>query len=251
MNISLANQSGADACTPDKNSVPAGPVTFSIKNESAAGITEVELIKDQRILGEKENLAPGLDPVTFTLTLDGGTYQLYCPGAGTDHVDFTVTGAAAAAPTGSAQSILAQGTKDYAAYVVTQVDQMNTAVAELNTAVQAGDVDAAKSGLRQGPPVLRARRVRHRGFRAPRLPARGQRGQPRLPDRHARVDPGRRRGRLVGLPRRRARPVAGRGDHRRDQEVQLRPGHQRRQAAGCRRRPWSTAPKTSPTVRRA
>ena len=144
VNITLANQSGTDACTPDTNSVPAGPVTFSVKNESAAGITEVELLKDQRILGEKENLAPGLAPVTFTLTLDGGSYQLYCPGAGQDHLDFTVTGQAAGTPTGSAQTILAAGTKDYAAYVVTQVDQMNGAVAELNTAVQAGDVEAAK-----------------------------------------------------------------------------------------------------------
>ena len=145
VNITLANQSGTDVCTPDKNSVPAGPVTFTVKNESAAGITELELLKDQRILGEKENLAPGLDPVTFTLTLDGGSYQLYCPGADQDHVDFTVTGAAAAAPTGTAQSILAQGSKDYAAYVVGQVDSLNTSVGELNTAVQSGNVDEAKT----------------------------------------------------------------------------------------------------------
>jgi iron uptake system component EfeO len=170
VNVSLANQSGADACTPDKNSVPAGPVTFSIKNESAAGITEVELLKDQRILGEKENLAPGLDPVTFTLTLDGGTYQLYCPGAGTDHVDFTVTGAAAAAPTGSAQSILAQGTKDYATYVVTQVDQMNTAVGELNTAVQAGNVDAAKQAYGKARPYYERAESAIEGFVLPGFP---------------------------------------------------------------------------------
>ena len=145
MTITLANTSGADTCTPDKNSLPAGPVTVTVKNESAAGITEIELLKDQRILGEKENLAPGLAPVSFTLTLDGGTHQIYCPGADTDHVDFMVTGRAAAAPTGSAQSILAQGTKDYAAYVSGQIDSMNTAVGELNSAVQAGDVDRAKA----------------------------------------------------------------------------------------------------------
>jgi iron uptake system component EfeO len=155
--------SGTDACTPDKNSVPAGPVTFSVKNESAAGITEVELLKDQRILGEKENLAPGLDPVTFTLTLDGGTYQIYCPGAGTDHVDFTVTGEAAA-PTGSAQTILAQGTKDYAAYVATQVDQMTVAVGDLNTAVQAGNVDAAKQAYGKARPYYERAESAIEGF---------------------------------------------------------------------------------------
>jgi iron uptake system component EfeO len=143
--ITLANASGTDTCAADTSSVPAGPVTFTVKNESAAGITEFELLKDQRIVGEKENLAPGLAPVSFTVTLDGGSYQLYCPGADQDHVPFTVTGQAAAEPTGSAQSILADGTKTYAAYVVTQVDEMNTAVADLDKAVQAGNMDAAKS----------------------------------------------------------------------------------------------------------
>jgi iron uptake system component EfeO len=170
VNITLANQSGSDACTPDTNSVPAGPVTFTVKNESAAGITEVELLKDQRILGEKENLAPGLAPVTFTLTLDGGTYQLYCPGAGQDHIDFTVTGQAAAAPTGSAQTILAAGTKDYAAYVVTQVDQMYGAVGELNTAVQAGDVEAAKAAYAKARPYYERAESAIEGFVLPGFP---------------------------------------------------------------------------------
>ncbi len=167
VNVVLANQSGTDTCTPDKNSVPAGPVTFSVKNESAAGITELELLKDQRILGEKENLAPGLAPVTFTLTLDGGSYQLYCPGAGEDHVDFTVTGAAAAAPTGSAQTILAQGTKDYAAYVITQVDQMNVAVGALDKAVQAGNVDEAKAAYGKARPYYERAESAIEGFVLP------------------------------------------------------------------------------------
>lgn len=170
VNITLANQSGTDACTPDSNSVPAGPVTFSVKNESAAGITEVELLKDQRILGEKENLAPGLAPVTFTLTLDGGAYQLYCPGAGQDHIDFTVTGQAAAAPTGSAQTILAEGTKDYATYVVTQIDQMNVAVADLDKAVQAGNVDEAKAAYGRARPYYERAESAIEGFVLPGFP---------------------------------------------------------------------------------
>ena len=167
VNVTLVNQSGTDTCTPDRNSVPAGPVTFSVKNESAAGITEVELIKDQRILGEKENLAPGLAAVTFTLTLDGGAYQLYCPGAGQDHVDFTVTGQAAAPPTGSAQTILADGTKDYGAYVVAQIDEMNVAVGELNTAVQSGDVEASKVAYAKARPYYERAESAVEGFVLP------------------------------------------------------------------------------------
>jgi iron uptake system component EfeO len=168
--ITLANASGADTCTPDKSSVAAGPATFTVKNESAAGITEVELLKDQRILGEKENLAPGLAPVTFTVTLDGGAHQIYCPGADKDHVDFMVTGQAAAPPTGSAQSILAQGTKDYAAYVVTQVDGLNTAVADLDTAVQAGNVDQAKAAYAKTRPYYERAESNVEGFVLPGFP---------------------------------------------------------------------------------
>lgn len=168
--ITLANSGGTDSCTPDKTSVPAGPVTFSVKNESAAGITEVELLKDQRILGEKENLAPGLAPVTFTLTLDGGAYQIYCPGAGTDHVDFTVTGAAAPAPTGSTQSILAEGTKQYATYVIGQIDGLSTSVGDLNTAVQSGNVDQAKTAYAKARPYYERAESAVEGFVLPGFP---------------------------------------------------------------------------------
>lgn len=144
VNITLANANGKDGCTTDVSSVAAGPVTFKVTNKDAAGISEVELIKDQRILGEKENLAPGLDPVSFTVTLDGGKYQLYCPGADKEFVDFQVTGQTAAAPTGTVQTILQQGTKEYAAYVTGQINQLSDTVNALNAAIQAGNLDAAK-----------------------------------------------------------------------------------------------------------
>ena len=115
----MTNDGGKDGCALDTTTVPAGPVTFTVSNASAPGITEMELLKDQRIVGEKENLAPGLDPVSFTVTLDGGAYQVYCPGAGTEYQTLTVTGqrAGSAAP-GTVATILSQGTKDYAAYIV-------------------------------------------------------------------------------------------------------------------------------------
>jgi iron uptake system component EfeO len=139
-----------NACSLNSTSVPAGPVTFTVANTNAPGITEVELIKDQRIIGEKENLAPGLDPVSFTVSLDGGSYQLYCPGAATEYQTVTVTGHAPAAPTGTVSSMLTQGSKDYAAYVVGQVGQLNDAVKSLDAAIQAGDVGAAKAAYAKG-----------------------------------------------------------------------------------------------------
>ena len=143
--VTMANDGGKDGCALDSASVPAGPVTFTVANTNAPGISEVELLRDQRIVGEKENLAPGLDPVSFTVTLDGGAYQLYCPGASNEYQTLTVTGQAPATPTGTVASILSQGTKDYAAYIVNQTGQLNDGVKALDAAVQSGNLDAAKA----------------------------------------------------------------------------------------------------------
>jgi iron uptake system component EfeO len=143
--VTMTNDGGKDGCALDTTSVPAGPVTFTVVNTGAPGITEMELLRDQRIVGEKENLAPGLDPVSFTVTLDGGSYQLYCPGASTEYQTLTVTGRASVAPTGTVASILSEGTKDYAAYIVNQIRQLGDGVKALDAAVQSGNVDAAKT----------------------------------------------------------------------------------------------------------
>ena len=142
--VTLSNGGAKDACALDHATAPAGPVTFTVTNASAPSLTEVELQSDQRILGEKENLAPGLAPVSFTLTLGGGTYQLYCPGAQNETQSFTVTGQASASTTGTAQTVLAQGATDYGVYAASVLDDMKVAVANLKTAVDSGDVEAAK-----------------------------------------------------------------------------------------------------------
>ncbi|MGH3642986.1 MAG: iron uptake system protein EfeO [Mycobacterium sp.] len=167
VSVTLANDGGKDGCSLDNKSVPAGPVTFKVTNSSAPGITEMELLKDQRIVGEKENLAPGLDPVSFTVTLDGGQYKVYCPGAGTEYLDLDVTGQAAAAPTGTVPTILSQGTKDYSAYVVDQVNQLDTAVKALDAAVQSGNVDAAKAAYAKARPFYERAESSVEGFVLP------------------------------------------------------------------------------------
>lgn len=144
VNVTLASGGNGDTCTLDHASAPAGPVTFTVANKSSTAITEIELQSQQRIIGEKENLAPGLKPVSFTVTLGGGSYQLYCPGASNEMQKFTVTGKAAKA-TGSTQTILKKGTTGYATYVDGVVASMVTAVDNLKVAVDSGDLDQAKT----------------------------------------------------------------------------------------------------------
>lgn len=136
---------GGGTCTLDNAVAKAGPVTFTVTNKTATAITEVEVQSDNRILGEKENLAPGLPSVSFTVTLGGGTYQIYCPGAAKELQNFTVTGKAAAQPTGSVATILADGTKGYATYVDGVVDSMVQATTTLNADIQAGNLAKAKA----------------------------------------------------------------------------------------------------------
>ena len=94
VNVTLANDSGKDGCKLDGTARRGGPVRSRSPTPAQPGITEMELLKDQRIVGEKENLAPGLDPFSFTVTLDGGIPDLLPPGAGNEYPDFTVTGQA-------------------------------------------------------------------------------------------------------------------------------------------------------------
>jgi iron uptake system component EfeO len=143
--VTLSNAGGKDVCTLDHSSAAAGPITFTVKNESSTAITEVELQSQGRILGEKENLAPGLKPVSFTLTLTGGKYQVYCPGAAKQTQDFTVTGNAARSTGGTTQALLAEGTKGYGTYVDGVVAGMVTAVDNLKTAVDSGNLNEAKT----------------------------------------------------------------------------------------------------------
>ncbi|HXR43771.1 MAG TPA: iron uptake system protein EfeO [Pseudolysinimonas sp.] len=143
--VTLTNYGSDDRCTLEPATAQAGPVTFTVENKSSTAITEVELQSQQRILGEKENLAPGLAASSFTVTLGGGSYQFYCPGATQETQKFTVTGKATAGPAGSTATLLKQGTDGYADYVSGVVADMVTAVGTLQQRIDAGDLDGAKS----------------------------------------------------------------------------------------------------------
>jgi len=149
--IDLKNTGGKDVCTLSATKAKAGPVTFTVTNVSSTAITEVELQSDERILGEKENLAPGLGAVSFTVTLTGGTYEVYCPGADKQTQDFTVTGKTEQTSS-NAQTALQSGIKGYAAYVTQEVNNMIEATDALNTAVDSGDVAAAQKAYAEARP---------------------------------------------------------------------------------------------------
>ena len=140
----------ADGCVASPDTVPAGQVTFVITNVDALGVTEVELVSDQRIVGERENLAPGFDS-TFSARLDGGSYEVFCPGASTERKPFTVTGEATA-QAADLTVLLDQATVDYATYVDDQISFLIVPVQELASAIKAGDLAAAQAAYVKARP---------------------------------------------------------------------------------------------------
>ena len=83
-------------CTPKPATATAGDVEFDVANQNAGSVSEAELRTSDlsKILGEQENLTPGLSG-GFTLTLQPGKYVISCPGASQAHWTFTVSGKAA------------------------------------------------------------------------------------------------------------------------------------------------------------
>jgi FTR1 family protein len=134
----------ARQCLLDRPEYAAGGITFAVSNTDATGVSEVEVLDGQRILAEKENLPPGFSG-SFSVTLAAGSYTLYCPGAQTEKVALTVTGASTVAPSGNTHALLVRGSQHYAAFVEQQagllVDQVRTLVAAINS----GDLATAQA----------------------------------------------------------------------------------------------------------
>ena len=83
-------------CTPAQIKIASGPTTFDVTNDGAGAVTEFEVMKGSRILGEVENVAQGLSR-SFSLTLQPGTYVTNCSGGKSSAKGtLAVTGAAVA-----------------------------------------------------------------------------------------------------------------------------------------------------------
>jgi iron uptake system component EfeO len=141
----------SDGCAPALDTYTSGPLTFKVSNKNATGVTEIELLSGERIIGEKENLAPGFSG-SFALQLSAGEYTLYCPGATKEKTTLKVTGGTVSqAPTDTA-GLLAEGTKTYGQYVNSQVSLMISNTQPLVDAIKANDLTAAQAAYGKARP---------------------------------------------------------------------------------------------------
>ncbi len=130
-----------DAGCPKQVQAKAGPITFKVTNDGASNVSEFEVVNGGRILGEVENIAPGLTR-SFTVTLKAGSYTTQCPGGDVrDEAKLVVRGASASKTDPAAVAAVTQ----YRAYLIDQTTQLVALTQTFVDAVNRGDVAAAQA----------------------------------------------------------------------------------------------------------
>ena len=135
----------SQGCEPKPAKIPAGPVDFNVINSGAGSVSEAELRTNDKahILGEQENLTPGLSG-SFSLTIQPGTYKISCPGASQPDWTFTVTGKATG-PSWEANPQLVAAVRGYAAYVKQNTTDLVSHTKAFCQAINAKDMNQAKA----------------------------------------------------------------------------------------------------------
>ena len=140
----IAVEAGDEACEVASEELPAGTHTFSVTNNGNQ-VTEFYVYAEgDRVMGEVENIAPGLTR-ELIVELAAGDYETACkPGMIGDGIRnaLTVTGEA---PALTEDELLAQATADYSRYVQSQTAALTEKNDEFVAAILAGDIPGAKA----------------------------------------------------------------------------------------------------------
>ena len=131
-------------CVPVPSTITASHVNFTVTNKNADAVSEAELrTKDlSHILGEQENLTPGLSG-GFSLDIQPGSYIINCPGAKNQHEKFTVTGKQVGAKWQS-NAQLSAAVASYATYIDQNTAELITATQAFCAALDAGNQQQAE-----------------------------------------------------------------------------------------------------------
>jgi iron uptake system component EfeO len=133
------------ACELSGTEASTGPSTFVITNNGNK-VTEFYVYSEgERVMGEVENISPGLQRKLIVQLSEPGTYQTACkPGMVGDglRADFKVTGEAVKVDD---QGKFKEAADNYKRYVNSQTDALIAATQVFVDAVKKGDVNAAKA----------------------------------------------------------------------------------------------------------
>jgi iron uptake system component EfeO len=140
--------STSDACKVSTASAKSGNITFAVQNDGDQ-VTEFYLLAEDglRILGEVENIGPGLTR-NLVVTVPAGKYTSACkPGMEGDGIraGFEVTESGSQPAVDSdLKALTDRGTAQYVAYVKDQTEQLLAGTKKFAEAYAAGDAASAK-----------------------------------------------------------------------------------------------------------
>ncbi|MFC0315032.1 iron uptake system protein EfeO [Gordonia phosphorivorans] len=142
----IAVSSTDDKCELATTEAATGDVSFAITNNGNK-VTEFYVFgNNNRVLGEVENIGPGLKSTMTVQFTEPGTYQVACKpgmvGAGIRH-DLTVTGEAK--EKSQAPADVEQAKDRYLTYVRGQVGDLVAQTEKFVGAVKSGDLDTARA----------------------------------------------------------------------------------------------------------
>ncbi|WP_378146990.1 iron uptake system protein EfeO [Cnuibacter sp. UC19_7] len=140
--------SSGDSCSVSANTASSGTLTFSVTN-SGDQVTEFYLLGDDglRIVGEVENVGPGISRDLVVQAQPGDYYTVCKPGMvgdGVGKASFTVSGDRVSLD-GDLQAQVDQAATNYVAYVKDQVAQLVTGTDTFLDAYTSGDDATARS----------------------------------------------------------------------------------------------------------
>lgn len=134
-----------DSCELSGTEGTTGANTFVITNNGTK-VTEFYVYGEgERVMGEVENISPGLQRKLIVQLSQPGTYQTACkPGMIGDGIrgEFTVTGDAVQIDT---EGKFKEAADSYKRYVNSQVEALVPAVEAFVAAIKSGDIEAAKA----------------------------------------------------------------------------------------------------------
>jgi iron uptake system component EfeO len=132
------------ACEVARNSLDAGTSVFTVTN-SGNKVTEFYVYAPgDRVMGEVENIAPGLSR-ELHVELPAGSYETACkPGMIGKGIRSALTVSGSSAPLNT-DTALAAATASYSRYVRSQTDTLLVKTEEFVTAVKNNEVDKAKA----------------------------------------------------------------------------------------------------------
>jgi iron uptake system component EfeO len=146
----LTVDSSATACSVSAAEAPSGSVSFSIEN-TGDQVTEFYLLADDglRIVGEVENIGPGITRDLVVQAKPGDYYTVCKPGmvgAGIGKAAFTVTDSGAdLAADGNDKDLVDAAAANYVAYIKNQVETLVTSTTTFLDAYRAGDDETARA----------------------------------------------------------------------------------------------------------